>query len=419
MNKTSKLLFLILFAFGVLSCEELDQLGTIPPNENPADPVTPDWSKINPQFGFTGLQQLAEESPGSNIILSPLSIELALSMTANGTTGETYEGMKETLFQKGVLQEVVNSHFLSLTNDYNAREKVELNLANSIWIREGFPVKSAFLETNESYYQATVRELDFGAADALDQINGWVSEKTQDKIPTILDEIPADAVMYLINAIYFQGNWLSPFDTFRTQTLPFTLEAGSSEDREFMIQEERLVYLEGSDFLAVSLPFKDSTIGMSLFLPTQGLPLSTWAQSVTVDQWQEWNEKLAYPTPENRPPLVKLSLPKFELTYEKKLNDLLKDMGMEAAFSAGIADFSPMTDIQVYIDEVKHKTYLKVDEYGAEAAAVTSVGIVETSLPIIEKEILLDRPFMVVLHDYERGNILFVGLVYDPESPSK
>ena len=407
--------FLLLALLGFISCKEIDNLGTlVPPGENPVQ-TNPDWSEINPEFSWESLTQLAEESPDSNIILSPLSIELALSMTANGTAGETYTGMKKALFQTGVPQELVNAHFQSLTHDYMGRDKVQLNLANSIWIREGFPVKPAFLETNETYYQATVRELDFGAADALDQINGWVSEKTQDKIPTILDEIPSDAVMYLINAIYFQGNWLQAFDTTFSQNLPFTLASGQSVNRDFMVQEQRFDYLEESDVLAVTLPFKDSTLGMSFFLPDEGISLASWAQSVTVEKWQKWNKDLAYSQTGTRPPLVKVVIPRFELTYEKKLNDLLKEMGMDLAFSAGFADFSPMTDIQVYIDEVKHKTYLKVNEFGAEAAAVTSVGIVETSLPIIEKEIVMDRPFMVVLHDYSDGTILFAGLVNDPK----
>lgn len=406
---------LLLILIGISSCKEIEDLGTlVPPGENPIQ-TDPDWSEINPEFSFEALNKLADESPDSNIILSPLSIELALSMTANGTAGETYTGMKKALFQTGVPQELVNAHFQSLTNDYSGREKVQLNLANSIWIREGFPVKPTFLETNETYYQATVRELDFGAADALDQINGWVSEKTQDKIPTILDEIPSDAVMYLINAIYFQGNWLQAFDTTFTQNLPFTLASGQVVDKNFMVQEQRFDYLETSEMLAVTLPFKDSTLGMSFFLPNEGLSLSSWVQSVTVEEWQQWNADLAYSQTGTRPPLVKVVIPKFELTYEKKLNELLKQMGMELAFSAGFADFSPMTDVQVYIDEVKHKTYLKVDEFGAEAAAVTSVGIVETSLPIIEKEIVMDRPFMVVLHDYSDGTILFAGLVNDPK----
>ena len=397
------------------SCEELKNLGNLSPTDEDSVVTDPDWSEINPSFGFEALKRLAEEAPDTNIIISPLSIELALSMTSNGAAEETFKGMQKALFQSGIPQELVNAHFKSLNDTYSNREKVQLNLANSIWIREGFPVKEPFLESNEQYYQATVRELDFGAADALDQINGWVAEKTQEKIPTILDRIPPDAVMYLINAIYFKGTWLSPFDTFFTRTGPFTLPSGQEADRAFMVQEKHFLYIDDSEFLAVSLPFKDSTMGMSFFLPKEGLSLSSWVKSIRVDQWQKWNEQLAYHTFESRPPLVRVTIPIFELTYEKKLNTLLKNMGMDIAFSPGFADFSKLTDVQVYIDEVKHKTYLKVNEFGAEAAAVTSVGIVETSLPIIEKEITMDRPFMVVLHDYEEGNILFAGLVNDPE----
>ena len=302
--------FLLLALLGFISCKEIDNLGTlVPPGENPVQ-TDPDWSEINPEFSFETLNKLADEAPDSNIILSPLSIELALSMTANGTAGETYTGMKKTLFQTGVPQGLVNAHFQSLTNDYSGREKVQLNLANSIWIREGFPVKQTFLETNETYYQATVRELDFGAADALDQINGWVSEKTQDKIPTILDEIPSDAVMYLINAIYFQGNWLQAFDTSFTQNLPFTLASGQTVNRDFMVQEQRFDYLETSDMLAVTLPFKDSTLGMSFFLPNEGLSLSSWVQSVTVEKWQQWNADLAYSQTGNKASFGKSSYPK-------------------------------------------------------------------------------------------------------------
>jgi len=407
---------LILTALGTLSCEELNNLGAIAPPGQTPDQTNPKWREITPPFGFEVLQQLAEASPDSNIVISPLSIELALSMTTNGAAHETLAGMRKALLQTGIPQELVNAHFNALTDDYEGREKVQLNLANSIWIREGFPVAPTFLSTNEQFYQATIRELDFGAADALDQINGWVSEKTQAKIPTILDKIDADAVMFLINAIYFQGNWLYPFDTTFTTTHPFTLSSGEVIDRLYMIQEQRLRYLEEPDVLAVSLPFKDSTLGMSIFVPNEGVSLSSWINSLNIEQWQTWNEQLAYsPAPVGlRPPLIKVSIPLFELTYEKNLNDALTDRGMEAAFSPQQADFSRMTEVQVYIDEVKHKTYLKVNEFGAEAAAVTSVGIVETSVPLVEKEIAINGPFMVVLHDYEKGTLLFAGLVFDP-----
>jgi len=410
--------YVVVMAMTVISCEALNENGIVSKNPEGISLRSPNWNEINQEFGLESFHFLVEELPSENIIISPMSIELALSMTSNGASGETLTGMMEALAQDRLTRSQVNTHFLELINDYNSRDQVALNLANSIWMKENFPFKDAFLETSRTFYQATARELDFDLPSAKDTINGWVNDKTQGRIPEIIDRIDPDAVMFLINAIYFKGQWLTQFDRTVTSAGPFYFSDGRVEDREFMFQMEPFPFIESEDFLAVSIPFKDSTLGMSFFLPNESVGVNDFVREMTIERWKEWNEELAY-TPRDlnspRPSTeVLLWLPKFEIAYEKELNDLLIDRGMDHAFSRSQANFGDMTDAQVFISEVKHKTFMKIDEAGAEAAAITSVGVGVTSGPPSVLEMKFNRPFMVVLHDYERGNILFIGKIEDP-----
>ncbi len=410
--------YVVVMVVTVMSCEELNENGIISKNPEGIGLRSPDWNEINQKFGVESFHSLVEESPAENVIISPISIELALSMTSNGATGETLAGMMGALEQDRLTRSQVNTHFLGLINDYNSRDQVELNLANSIWMKENFPFKDTFLETNRTFYQATARELDFDLPTAKDSINDWVNDKTQGRIPEIIDQIDRDAVMFLINAIYFKGQWLTQFDSTVTSAGPFYFSDGKVEDREFMFQMEPFPFIEAKDFLAVSIPFKDSTLGMSFFLPSESVGVNGLVREMTVDKWQKWNDELAYAHRDSHSPRpskeVLLWLPKFEIEYEKELNDLLIDRGMDHAFLRSLADFSDMTDAQVFISEVKHKTFIKIDESGAEAAAITSVGVEVTSSPPRLLEVKFNRPFVVVLHDYERGSILFIGKIEDP-----
>ncbi len=414
------LIGIAIFSIALISCEEFLGSGIVSKNPEGGVIRTPDWNQINQEFGLSAFNKLIAGNPDSNVVISPLSIEFALSMTSNGAANTTLEEMMQALKQDRLTRSQVNTHFLNLMNDYNSRNEVALNIANSIWMREQFPFNPSFLETNQTFYHASTRSLDFDSPSAKDTINQWVDDRTQGRIPTIIDRISPNAVMFLINAIYFKGDWLSQFDSISNSKGPFYFSDGHTEEREYMFQMEPFKFIKEEEFIAVSLPFKDSTMGMSFFLPAESVNINLFVENITLEKWEDWNAQLDYNNTDNRtsPPYteVLLHLPKFEVEYEEELKPLLIDMGMEKAFLENAADFSNMTDAPVFLSNVKHKTFLQIDEAGAEAAAVTSVGVEVTSLPPIV-EAKFNRPFVVILHDYVRGNILFIGKIEDPVQP--
>jgi len=407
---------LLISAVCFTQCDELAESGIVAKNpEGDSSLRSPDWYEVNQTFSLDMFQRMIENEESENVIISPLSIELALSMLSNGAADETLAGIEQTLAQQGVDRSIANMHFLNLMNDYNNRSNIELSVANSIWVDEGFPVKPSFLEVNETFYDATVESLDLQAGGAADQINSWVSDKTENRIEEIINDIPANAVMYLINAIYFKGQWFNMFDSVATAPAPFILGNGNEVQRDFMMKSDPLATISTDQFDACSLPFKDSTFGMSFFIPKSGIALEDWISTITVEDWQTWNDRLQFVTENVAGSNVSVFIPKFTIEYEALLNPYLQAMGMEEAFTTGAANFSNMTEMPVEVSEVKHKTFFEIDESGAEAAAVTSIGVVLTGGLPVTREIRLDRPFMIVLHDYTTGNIMFVGKIGNPK----
>lgn len=347
-----------------------------------------------------------------NLFISPLSISMALAMTLNGAEGETYEQMKEALYLSGMDTEEVNQAFQSLIELLvTVDPKVTMKIANSVWHEQSLPVKDDFLQRLEEFYEAEVAGLDFSDPGSVDTINSWVDENTEGKIKKIIDRIPPEMVMYLINAIYFKGDWLSKFDKDDTRQADFYLESGETVQVDMMSQKERFAVHFSEDVRMIELPYGDSLYTMTVLMPGDAeMPLDQFIdQKVNKDNLSKWRSNL-------RVSEVPLELPKFEMEYEIKYNDILKSMGMEEAFDEGLADFSGIADVSpqnLYISEVKHKTFVSVDEEGTEAAAVTSVGVGVTSLP---PSMIVNRPFVFLIYERESGTNLFMGKVKDPSS---
>ncbi|MDZ4131967.1 MAG: serpin family protein [Dethiobacteria bacterium] len=365
----------------------------------------------NNGFGLKMFYELAGAEPEKNIFISPASIITALAMTYNGADGETREAMEKTLMFEGMSMEEVNEAFADLlTILQNPDPKVELAVANSLWAREGIAFNENFLKRNEDYFGAEVAELDFNDAGAADTINDWVKEKTRNKIDGIIDPpINPETVLFLINAIYFKGEWSDPFDPELTRDLAFNLPDGSQKDLPVMFKYDDFRYLETEEFQALSLPYgKNERVSMYVFLPAANSSLEELYREMNVVNWKKWIASFGSMEGE-------IGLPRFKFEYEASLNDALNALGMGIAFDGSAADFSGMHPMppRLVISEVKHKTFVEVNEEGTEAAAVTSIEVGVTAMPETFS-MIVDRPFFFAIADDMTGTILFMGSVTNP-----
>jgi len=366
-------------------------------------------------FGLDLFKQINSNSDASNLFISPLSVSMALDMTLNGAQNDTKSGMKEALRQSDLSLDAINKSNQSLIKLLTHLDpKVNIKLANSIWYKNNFTVEQDFIDVNQSYYDAEVQGLDFSSADAANQINNWVSDKTESLIDEIIKgRIPSDIVMYLINAIYFKANWWSKFDEDDTRKAPFTTDTGSRVDVDMMSQQQTFPLYVGSDASMIDLPYGDSLFTMSVILPPTDTKIDTFVNHLTSEKLDTWFQQLsAHKT--------NLYLPRFKIKYQHLLNDVLARMGMGKAFEPYAADFSGINqDQQLFISKVLHKSYIKVDEAGTEAAAVTAVGVALTGVdPNQPYTFRVDRPFVYLIRERTTNTILFMGKMGNPNPTS-
>jgi serine protease inhibitor len=347
-----------------------------------------------------------------NVFISPLSISMALAMTLNGAQGETFSQMRETMKLQGMDLDQINDAFKSLIDLLvNVDPDVTFKIANSVWHEEDFTVKQDFLERVQSHYNASIHGLDFLDPASVNTINQWVNENTEGLIEKIIDEIDDEIVMYLINALYFKGDWLRQFDKNDTRPADFYLENGQTVTVDMMYQQDRFATYFSDEVEMIELPYGDSLFTMTILLPgDRNMAIDRFVeQKITAQNLDNWRSNLHVSSRD-----VMIYLPKFELEYEIEYNDILKAMGMELPFDEWNADFKGIADVSpqnLYISEVKHKTFIRVDEEGTEAAAVTSVGVGVTSMP---PAIFVDRPFVFIIHERASGTNMFMGKVKNP-----
>lgn len=372
----------------------------------------PSIADSNNQFGFDIYNQLRNGS--QNIMVSPISVAMALHMTYNGAGSGTKEAMAKALQVTGIDLEALNQKNQDLLQRLKAADpKVKLEIANSIWLREDMAFDQDFLKRNKDYYSAGAYNLDFGDTGAADTINNWVEENTKGLIKDIVDP-PIDpmAIMFLINAVYFQGTWTEQFDEQATYEDIFYLASGDQAKVPMMNQSGAYDYFETPDFQAIRLPYgMEERMAMYVFLPDKDSSLADFHKELNYANWGNWLSRFETKS-------GTIMLPRFSLEYEKSLKDALSELGMKIAFDPAGADFSRMVPANsrddVYINDVKHKSFIEVDESGTEAAAVTSVEMRVTSMPLYDFNMNVDRPFFYVIHDSETGAILFMGSVADP-----
>jgi serpin B len=351
-----------------------------------------------------------EEGTGANIFISPLSVAMALGMAYNGANTTTRDAMEETLELQGLSLQEVNESYRSLIDLLSGLDpNVEFLIGNSIWYDERYTFRQDFLDVNREYFDAEVVGLDFTSPSAAPTINGWVSDKTKGRIEEIVDDpISPELVMFLINAIYFKGDWTKQFDKERTRPAPFNLADGSQKQVDMMYYAKPdtvYTYSDGS-VTVLDLPYGGKAYSMTIVMPAEGADVGPVVEALNAGNWSQWTGGLSMSQ-------AIVSMPKFTLEYELELNEALEALGMGIAFDPNAADFTRIySDTwRLYISRVKHKTFVDVNEEGTEAAAATSVEVGVTSMPPM---IAVDRPFLFAIREKLSGTILFIGIVKDP-----
>ena len=347
---------------------------------------------------------------GENTLISPLSVLVALSMTANGADNETLSQMEAVL---GMPIDQLNTWISTYMANLPEEEKYKLSLANSIWFTddERFTVNQDFLQTNADYYGADIYRAPFDD-DTCKDINKWVKDNTDGMIKNILDQIPQEAVMYLINALAFDAEWQDIYFENQVREGEFTTENGEKRNVDMMYSEENK-YLEDKHATGFIKYYKDRKYAFAALLPKEGTTVSEYIASLDGEHLNDLltNAKSAF---------VNTSIPKFETEYDVEMSAVLSGMGMPDAFSGATADFSKLghsTAGNIFINRVLHKTFISVDERGTKAGAATVVEMNDECALIIEdpKQVFLDRPFVYMLIDCETNQPFFIGTMMDVE----
>ena len=357
----------------------------------------------NEDFAFNVFRELNKEETDGNLFISPFSISTALSMTYNGADGKTKEDMAKALSYAGIDISTINTSYKNLLPYLsNVDDEVDLDISNSIWYRIGETIKEEFITTNRDAFDAEISEIDFSQADAADRINTWIKESTKSKIEKMLDPpLPADVVMYLINAVYFKGHWTYEFDKDNTYPGIFTNIDGVEEDVDMMSMKGTVEYGEGDDYKVLRLPYGKEKLYMYFILP-ENSDISELTDNLDNEKFSEIRQSIA----EEEDVIV--GIPRYKVEYGiKNLNDVLKKMGMASAFEAD-ADFSNIRE-GLFISRVLHKAVIEVNEEGSEAAAVTVVEMLESAEMEEPTRFVADRPFVFAIRDEATGTILFMG----------
>ncbi|MDO5523450.1 MAG: serpin family protein [Bacteroidia bacterium] len=419
MNLMIKITSAVWLAFIVLSACEKSDNGI--EAENLPDPINIELRttaekeilQSGQEFAFDFFANVFDEEANDedkSFMVSPFSLSMALAMTWNGAAGETKTAMQETLKMDDWSDEEINGYYKMLKDALLKTDpSTKLSIANSIFTNKFVTIKPDFIQTNTNYYNATVKPVDFSDSKTVDVINQWVSDNTNGLIEEVLEKTDPMALMYLLNAIYFKGIWTSEFETKNTSKRAFMTENGTKRTVDMMSQTAQFNYTEDETMQVVQLPYGNQAFSMLVLLPKSGKKQTDVVAALQNNGY--WEKNVA----SLREKEVELYLPKFKTKYSKKLNNVLTSMGMGIAFEPLKADFSRMSNVDALISLVQQDTYISTDESGTEAAAVTTVGVVTTSLPAEPQKVVFnaDKPFLYVIQENSTGAILFMGAVKD------
>jgi len=415
MNSMKKLKFNLtgtfLFAIGLLvtACKK-EPAEILPVDPVQIDLTTNQKSLILSQNSFSVdiFKKVLENSAESeNIIISPLSISTALSMTLNGANGETRDSMLKALRMNGLSPESINGSYKDLTPALlNVDKRVLISVANSVWTEKNFVVKKPFTDILTQFYSTEEKSFDITDPLVPKQVNSWIENKTNGLIKNMIDQLDQKTVMLLINAIYFKGKWNSQFDKGNTADGQFYKNDGTSGQVPYMRQTSDFKIYAGDSFSLAEFPYGQGNFVMDVLLPTDRNGLSNLIPLISTNSLNNWLDRMT----ERK---TAVSFPKFKYGYKKELKDILSTMGMGIAFSDN-ADFSNIASLALKISIVLHQAFIETNEEGTEAAAATIVGIVATSAPSGPFVFNMDHPFLYIIREKTTNTVLFMGRVVNP-----
>lgn len=357
-------------------------------------------------FAFRFFQQVNKsETEKPNWMVSPLSASMTLGMISNGASGNTLEEIKTALGFSNFDLDGLNTYYQKLTTELlDLDNTTRLNIANSIWLNNGFSVYDSFVNVNKNMYGAQVDCLDFASSDAADAINRWCADKTNGKIKEVVVSVPDEISIYLLNALYFKGIWKQKFNSSDTRKEAFNNVDGSTSEVPMMNQQEYFAFFNGDDFSMAEFLYGNGAFGMVVVLPDEGVSLDTVLEELTYENWNEWYA-------ERYSQNLQVKFPRFEMGYEKDLKEDMMNMGIKEAFGDN-ADFSQMTSSAMRLTILKQYSYLKVNEEGTEAASVTKGGHLVTAItPTVPEPFYMNRPFAFMIKERSTGTVLFMGKV--------
>jgi len=400
---------ILIFILTLMSCGKNDDI-------LPSEPVTIDLTQdqvalieSGNAFAFDVFKKvLAGSGTYENIMISPLSISYALSMTLNGATGETRDAMMEALRINGITTDALNNSYMELTKALLSVDKrVLMSIANSVWTENDFIVKQAFIDILTNFYDAESKPFDIDDTAAPDKINAWIEANTNGLIKEMINELEDNTVMLLINAIYFKGKWRSEFDASKTVQETFYKTGSSQVEVPMMKQKNDFMVYEGNGFVVAEFPYGQGNFVINVILPNDQSGLVSIASQVDNESFAGWVGQLGERETD-------VSFPRFKYGYKKTLKEVLTDMGMGIAFTE-YADFSNISDqFDLLINDVTHQTFIETNEEGTEAAAATVVTVGTTSMPPPALIFNMDHPFIYIIRETTTNSIIFMGRVADP-----
>lgn len=409
--KTTIFLLLVFFLTSASSCKKDEVEGPneqLPGNENKSAQLI----EADNAFGLELFQQIRQSSEKENLMVSPLSVSVALAMAYNGAERETKSEMEKVLKKSGLTVDEINkSYELLIAALQSLDEKVVFEIANALYYADGFPVKQSFISALQEHYEAEVEGIDFNSPQAVVTINNWVAEKTHDKIDKIIERLNPLDRMVLLNAIYFYGTWTNEFDEEGTKMLSFRKNGNTPVEIPMMSKLEKLPYTANNLFKAIKMPYGNGQYNMVVILPESNKKSGDVIRELSGEKWNTWMKEF------RETDRVSITMPRFKYSFDVQLKDVLVSMGMEKAFTPFVADFSKISDEDLYISQAIHKTYIDVNETGTEAAAVTGLVFTTTSAvdepPVVP--FYVDRPFIFAITEMDTEAILFIGEVNNPE----
>lgn len=408
----NSLVLTLLFVLPLFSCSEKHEKADPGPKKITLSPEQVEIAEGINAFGFELFKEIADaEDSTDNIFISPLSVHMALSMAWNGAAGNTREEMMEVLNYPVYDDEKINNAIKKLIEELlSADEKVESEIANSIWYRHDFNVEEDFLDVNREFFNALVNAIDFEDPGTVDVINNWVAEATNNRIEEIIDNIEPEHVMFLINAIYFNGIWHKEFVEENTEERSFYLPGGEVKEVMTMETEGEFSCTIRDGYRVVELPYGHGNYCMLILLPDPELGIEGLTSKLDNEEWNEITGSL------NGKKNINLRLPRFTFDFDVELGDVLIALGMEDAFNEQNADFTKINrGGGLYISRVRHNSFIEVNEEGTEAAAVTSVEVGVVSYdPDKPIAFHVNRPFLFAIRETTTNTLLFLGRLVEP-----